>query len=376
MSARWARTRGDAASPTKMRRRQPAGQQHQADARSSATQARRRRVVTMVSGRGASGQFWLVDQRQRGRCRRRRTASGWPRRWPRRRSRSPVGAGSHAGRAGRSAAAWRAARRRRASSAPGRVPRAGAGRATLSSRPVFGASRDTSTARARAALGDALLALGGGGVGGVGQASAAVQCGSHESAKLQHNARMKQAPVPRRRPRWRLPPGASLFFVHRHACSWGVWGAQVPAVKAHYGLDEQTLAGAARRRQRRGAVLRSPAGAGGAFRRTPLRAWAGTLMLASVAAAAVRVLDALLALMLLLGAGSALFDRPINAEGNALERARPQADERPARDVQPRRHGRRAAVGAVPHPAAWRRRSARRRAAGAGLALWCRAGAG
>ena len=110
-----------------------------------------------------------------------------------------------------------------------------------------------------------------------------------------------------------------LFFVLGMAM--GVWGAQVPAVKVHYGLDEQTLS------------LALLAGAGGAVlclltagalvarfgARRCVQA-AGTLMLASVAAVLqVRSLGALFALMLLLGAGSALFDVAINAEGSALE---------------------------------------------------------
>ena len=95
-----------------------------------------------------------------------------------------------------------------------------------------------------------------------------------------------------------------LFFVLGMAM--GVWGAQVPAVKAHYGLDEQTSRWPC-----------SPAPAAPCCACSPPARWwrvsgarrcvqaAGTLMLASVALVLqARPLGALFALMLLLGAGS------------------------------------------------------------------------
>lgn len=115
-----------------------------------------------------------------------------------------------------------------------------------------------------------------------------------------------------------------LFFVLGMAM--GVWGAQLPAVKVHYGLDEQSLSLA---------LLAAAAGAvlclltAGALvarfgARRCVRA-AGLLMCAALGAALqTQQLGVLFALMLLLGAGSALFDVAINAEGNALEMRSPR----------------------------------------------------
>lgn len=101
----------------------------------------------------------------------------------------------------------------------------------------------------------------------------------------------------------------------------GAWGAQVPAVKQHYGLDEGELSIA---------LLAAAAGAvlcllsAGALvarfgARHCVRA-AGALMCAVLAAVLqFESYGVLLALMLLLGAGSALFDVSINADGNHLE---------------------------------------------------------
>lgn len=106
----------------------------------------------------------------------------------------------------------------------------------------------------------------------------------------------------------------------------GVWGAQVPAVKQHHGLDEQMLS------------LALLAAAGGAVlcllsagalvarfgvRRCVLAGGLATL-LALAAVLQVQQLALLFALMVLLGAGSALFDVAINTEGNALEMASPR----------------------------------------------------
>jgi fucose permease len=114
------------------------------------------------------------------------------------------------------------------------------------------------------------------------------------------------------------------FFVLGMAM--GVWGAQVPAVKAHYGLDEQSLS-LALLAAAGGAVL-CLLTAGALVARFGARhciLGAGLLMCAALAT----VLQSerfgvLLALMLLLGAGSALFDVAINSEGNALEMQAPR----------------------------------------------------
>lgn len=103
--------------------------------------------------------------------------------------------------------------------------------------------------------------------------------------------------------------------------SLGIWGAQVPAVKAHYGLDEQSLSSALLAAAA-GAVL-CLLGAGVLVARFGVRRCiqaAGLLMCLALAA----VLQSerygvLLALMLLVGAASALFDVAVNADGNALE---------------------------------------------------------
>lgn len=101
----------------------------------------------------------------------------------------------------------------------------------------------------------------------------------------------------------------------------GAWGAQVPAVKQHYGLDEgelsiALLAAAA------GAVL-CLLSAGALVARFSARRCvqvAGSLMcLALAAVLQFESYGVLLALMLVLGAGSALFDVSINADGNHLE---------------------------------------------------------
>jgi predicted MFS family arabinose efflux permease len=101
----------------------------------------------------------------------------------------------------------------------------------------------------------------------------------------------------------------------------GVWGAQVPAVKTHYGLDEQSLS-LALLAAAVGAVL-CLLTAGALVARFGARRCvqaAGLLMCAALAAVLqTRQMGALLATMLLLGAGSALFDVAINSEGNALE---------------------------------------------------------
>jgi len=123
------------------------------------------------------------------------------------------------------------------------------------------------------------------------------------------------------RPAW---PRAirTLFFVL--GAAMGVWGAQVPAVKAHYGLDEQTLSFALLAAAG-GAVLCLLMAAALVERFGARRCvqGAGLLMLAALAVVLqTDRLGALFALMLLLGAGSALFDVAINAEANALEMAR------------------------------------------------------
>ncbi|MFT3953477.1 MAG: MFS transporter [Piscinibacter sp.] len=115
-----------------------------------------------------------------------------------------------------------------------------------------------------------------------------------------------------------------LFFVL--GMGMGVWGAQVPAVKLHYGLDEQSLsfalltaAGGAVLCLLTAGVLVARFGA-----RRCVQA-AGLLMCASLAAVLQsEQIGVLFALMLLLGAGSALFDVAINSEGNHLEMRSPR----------------------------------------------------
>ncbi|MGD9832301.1 MAG: MFS transporter [Piscinibacter sp.] len=115
-----------------------------------------------------------------------------------------------------------------------------------------------------------------------------------------------------------------LFFVLGMAM--GVWGAQMPAVKQHYGLDEQMLS-LALLAAAGGAVL-CLLTAGALVARFGARHCvlaAGFVMLLAIAAVLqAQQLGLLFALMLLLGAGSALFDVAINAEGNALEMASPR----------------------------------------------------
>lgn len=115
-----------------------------------------------------------------------------------------------------------------------------------------------------------------------------------------------------------------LFFVLGMAM--GVWGAQVPVVKQHYGLDEQMLS-LALLAAAGGAVL-CLLTAGALVARFGARRCvqgAGLVMLLAVASVLqAQQLGLLFALMLLLGAGSALFDVAINAEGNALEMASPR----------------------------------------------------
>lgn len=101
----------------------------------------------------------------------------------------------------------------------------------------------------------------------------------------------------------------------------GAWGAQVPSVKSHYALSEQTLSIA---------LLAAAAGAvlclftaGRLVARFGARQCiqvAGLVMLASlVAVLQSQAYAVLLVLMLLFGASGALFDVAINAEGNTLE---------------------------------------------------------
>lgn len=109
------------------------------------------------------------------------------------------------------------------------------------------------------------------------------------------------------------------FFVLGTAM--GVWGAQVPGVKTHYGLDEGSLA-LALLAAAAGAVL-CLFSAGALVARFGVRRCvrtAGVLMCVTLAAALQsQAYGVLLALMLLLGASSALFDVSINADGNAFE---------------------------------------------------------
>ncbi|MBX3604083.1 MAG: MFS transporter [Piscinibacter sp.] len=101
----------------------------------------------------------------------------------------------------------------------------------------------------------------------------------------------------------------------------GAWGAQVPAVKQHYGLDEGELS-VALLAAAAGAVL-CLFSAGALVARFGVRhcVLAGGVLLCLVLAAVLQFesYGVLLALMLLLGAGSALFDVAINSDGNHLE---------------------------------------------------------
>lgn len=101
----------------------------------------------------------------------------------------------------------------------------------------------------------------------------------------------------------------------------GAWGAQVPSVKGHYALDERELS-LALLSAAVGAVLCLFA-AGRLVARFGARQCiqlAGLVMLASLLVVLqFEAYGALLVLMLLFGAGGALFDVAINAEGNTLE---------------------------------------------------------
>lgn len=118
--------------------------------------------------------------------------------------------------------------------------------------------------------------------------------------------------------KWHLSVRAQFAVL---GLAMGAWGAQVPAVKAHYGLDEGELA-IALLAAAAGAVL-CLLSAGALVARFGARRCvqtAGVLMCAVlVAVLQFESYGVLLALMLLLGAGSALFDVSINSDGNHLE---------------------------------------------------------
>ncbi len=125
-------------------------------------------------------------------------------------------------------------------------------------------------------------------------------------------------PAPPALRRWHLSVRAQFAVL---GLAMGAWGAQVPAAKLHYGLDEgelsiALLAAAA------GAVL-CLFSAGALVARFGARhcvQLAGTLMCAVLALVLqFESYGVLLALMMLLGAGSALFDVSINSDGNHLE---------------------------------------------------------
>ncbi len=125
-------------------------------------------------------------------------------------------------------------------------------------------------------------------------------------------------PAPGALRRWHLSVRAQFAVL---GLAMGAWGAQVPAAKLHYGLDEgelsiALLAAAA------GAVL-CLFSAGALVARFGARhcvQLAGTLMCAVLALVLqFESYGVLLALMMLLGAGSALFDVSINSDGNHLE---------------------------------------------------------
>ena len=109
------------------------------------------------------------------------------------------------------------------------------------------------------------------------------------------------------------------FFVLGGAM--GAWGAQVPAVKQQYGLDEQSLS-VALLAAAGGAVL-CLLTAGALVARFGVRRCvlvAGMLMCAALVGVLLSShYGVLLSLMLLLGAASALFDVSINSDGNHLE---------------------------------------------------------
>jgi len=120
------------------------------------------------------------------------------------------------------------------------------------------------------------------------------------------------------RPGWHIAIRTQFFVL---GAAMGAWGAQVPSVKSHYALNEQTLSIA---------LLAAAAGAvlclftaGVLVARFGARHCiqaAGLVMLASLLAVLqFHAYGVLLVLMLLIGGGSALFDVAINAEGNTLE---------------------------------------------------------
>jgi fucose permease len=122
------------------------------------------------------------------------------------------------------------------------------------------------------------------------------------------------------RSQWRRAIRVQFFVL---GMAMGVWGAMVPAVKRHYGLDERGLS-----------IALLVAAIGAVLCLLHAGAWvarwgarrciqgAGLLLCASLALLPqTQSYAALLAWMLALGAGSALFDVAINAEGNALEAA-------------------------------------------------------
>jgi fucose permease len=125
-------------------------------------------------------------------------------------------------------------------------------------------------------------------------------------------------PAPSAVRQWHLSIRAQFAVL---GLAMGAWGAQVPAVKQHYGLDEGELA-IALLAAAAGAVL-CLLSAGALVARFGARHCvrsAGVLMCAVlVAVLQFESYGVLLALMLLLGAGSALFDVSINSDGNHLE---------------------------------------------------------
>lgn len=123
--------------------------------------------------------------------------------------------------------------------------------------------------------------------------------------------------------RWHLSIRV-LFFIL--GAAMGVWGAQVPAVKQHHGLDEQMLSFALLAAAGGAVLCLLSAGALVArfgVRRCVLAGGLATLLALSMVLQ-VQQLGMLFALMVLLGAGSALFDVAINTDGNALEMGSPR----------------------------------------------------
>ncbi|MEQ1683294.1 MAG: MFS transporter [Burkholderiaceae bacterium] len=117
---------------------------------------------------------------------------------------------------------------------------------------------------------------------------------------------------------WHLAIRAQFLVL---GLAMGAWGAQVPSVKSHYGLNERALS-IALLAAAAGAVL-CLFSAGRLVARFGARHCiqaAGLLMLASLLAVLQsQAYAVLLVLMLLFGASGALFDVAINAEGNTLE---------------------------------------------------------